>query len=552
MPNTTRSPSSSANSAAGRAAEVRALPTTVKIVRHSTPPADELLEAIRAAHPGASPTADGRLTWTEGSAVRADDTTAYEASVERRPDGSRLTLTATYEGHVPYFWWVFDRQIARSARRLLEHRADAFEATALGRAAPSEPKRPWWAPPESMTTDQIRTIATLSLLMALAEYASSLLTQTLDFVAKTYSASDAQLGVVTAVTRVGNLIVLIGGALADRVGRRRLLLTAVAFVLVCSALSAAAPSLRTWGLLQVLVNGGTNLAFLVGFIAAVEEAPEASRTYTIAIVGIASGLGFVLGALLLPLADLHAQAWRALYAVAALGLLFLPSVSRNLHETKRFEALVARHARRGRVGEVVDRRYGGRFAIMCAAGFLLYMFFAPQTQFTNRYLGDERGFSGLGILVLRTVTQAVPALIAAYAGGRLAESRGRRPVARQGLLLGAAAMVAFFVGGGVVLWLGLALATVGLSVAGPSLSSFSSELFPTEVRGTAGAGQVIASVLGSATGLLLAGYLAQPLGSIGAAIAVTAVGPVIVALFLIRYLPEARGLLLDEVSPSEV
>jgi MFS family permease len=304
--------------------------------------------------------------------------------------------------------------------------------------------------------------------------------------------------------------------------------------------------------MHVLVNGGANLAFGVAFIAAVEEAPEASRTYTIAIVGIAAGLGFALGACLLPLADLAPDAWRGLYAGAALGLVFVPSIRRNLSETKRYSALAARRAPRGRVGEVVDRRYGGRFILLCATGFLLNVFFAPQSQFTNRYLGEERGFSGLGILGLRTLTQALPALAAAYIGGRLAESSGRRPIAFRGLLIGAVTTAAFFSFGGPLLWVMLCLSTASTSLAGPSLAAFSTELFPTEVRGTAGAGLTMTAVLGSATGLLLTGYLSEPLGSIGYGVAVTSVAPLIVALFFIRHLPEAKGVLLDDVSPSEV
>ena len=343
-----------------------------------------------------------------------------------------------------------------------------------------------------------------------------------------------------------------GGVMTDRMGRRRLLLGSVAFVLVASALSAAAPGLGTWGLLQVLVNGGTNLAFLVGFIAAVEEAPEGSRTYTIAIVGIAAGLGFVAGAVLLPLADLHPEAWRLLYAVSLGGLAFLPGAAGKLRETRRYQALAARDARRGRVGEVVDRTYRGRFLLLCLTGFLLSAHFAPQSQLLNRYLGDERGFSGAGILLLRAVTQACPALIAAYVGGRLAESRGRRPVAREGLIVGALATAGLFMVGGPLLWVMLAVSTLGQGFAGPALSAFGTELFPTEVRGTAGAGLTVTSVAGSAAGLLVAGFLSAPLGSLGAGIAVTAAGPLIVALALVRHLPEARGRLLDDVSPSEV
>jgi MFS family permease len=488
------------------------------------------------------------FAWTEPSPLNPAERVAVTAKV----DSEHVTLAVTFDAEVPYFGWVFNGLNRAAMRSFLRHVANVLRAESAGEEPPSPPKPPWWAPPVAMTPDQVRAIATISLLLALVEYGNSLLTQTVDYVANTYSATNADLGLVTALTRVGNLIVLVGGVMADRAGRRRLLLIAVSTVLTATVLSGIAPSLATFGVLQVFVNGATNLAFMVGIIAAVEEAPEASRAYAIAIVGIAAGLGFVLSASLLPLADVRPQAWRGLFLGAALGFLFLPSVGRSLKETKRFEALVARHAERGRVGEVVDRTYGRRFLLMCVTGFLLNLFFAPQSQFTNRFLSDERGFSGFGILILRAATQAVPAFAAAYLGGKLAETKGRRPVARQGLILGAIGTALFFVAGGPALWVLLAIGTIGVGISGPALSSFSTELFPTEVRGTAGAGLTLTSVLGSASGLLLAGYLSEPLGSIGRAVAVTAIGPLVVAVFLIRYLPEAKGMLLDDVSPSEV
>lgn len=466
--------------------------------------------------------------------------------------GSTLELAAAYGRAIPYFDWAFAGPVRRSTRAGLAHDAVRIEAAVAGSPPPPAPKRPWWAPPDDMDVAQIRVIATLSLILAVVEYGGALLTQTVDYVATTYGASNAELGVVTAVTRVGTVVALVGGALADRMGRRRLLLWSVALVSAATLASAIAPTLAVFAALQVLVRGGVNLAFGVAFIAAVEEAPEASRTYTIAIVGIASGLGFVFGALLLPLADLSPGAWRGLYALGAAGFAFLPSMSRNLSETRRFTALVDRGARRGQVREVVDRRYGGRFALMCVTGFALNLFFAPEAQFLNRFLADERGFSGLGILALRAVTQAVPALALTFIGGRLAESTGRRPIAVWGVLIGAVFTAVTFSSGGPLLWIALAVATGALSSAGPALSAFGTELFPTEVRGTAGAGLTLTAVLGSATGLLLVGYLAEPLGSLGAALTVTAGAPVLVALLLIPRLPEARGMLLDDVSPSEV
>jgi MFS family permease len=78
------------------------------------------------------------------------------------------------------------------------------------------------------------------------------------------------------------------------------------------------------------------------------------------------------------------------------------------------------------------------------------------------------------------------------------------------------------------------------------------ELFPTEVRGTANALLLVCYVVGSAVGLLVAGFLADQLGDLGLAIAICGIAPIVAALFLLPRLPESRGRALDDVSPSEV
>lgn len=467
-------------------------------------------------------------------------------------DETRLELSAEYEVRLPYFAWAFAPLIRRAVRRTLAHTADAIEAAAEGRPAPAPPGPPAWAAPTPIPPRQAEVIATLCFLMAVAGYGGGLLTQTVDFVATTYDATDAQLGIVTAVTRVGTLVALVGSALADRMGRRRIVLGSVALVCAATAASALAPTLVTFAALQVLVRGGVNLAFTVALIAVTEEAPEGARAYTLALAGLAGSLGFVLGAIILPVADLAPGAWRAMYALSVGGLALLPTASKRLPETRRYVEVASRTAKRGRPGEIVDRTYGKRFWVVAAGGFLMNVFFAPSSQFTNRYLAREREFSGLGILVLRAVTQSIPAAVAVVAGGRLAESRGRKPMAVFGLVLTAVFGAVFFLTGGPVLWLCLLVSTAAVSLAGPALSAFTNELFPTEVRGTAAAGLLGIAVAGSVVGLLAAGWLARPLGSIGPAVALTAVAPLGVAAFLIRPLPEARGRNLDDVSPPEV
>ena len=496
--------------------------------------------------------------------VRAGDSVRWSSEpdmledVERVADAraagngeTELTLRATYRIGMPYFAWFFYPLVRRSIRGGLEHMADVIEARALGRPEPATPKRPAWLPRDRTTRAQTGSIATICAALVVAGFGGSLFTQALPFLAKSFHASDADLGVALSITRVGTFVGLAGAALADRRGRRTILLASVVAVCVASALSAFAPNLVSFAALQVIVRGFVQLATVVGYIAITEESPEGSRAFLLAFAGMSFGAGFAIGAALVPLGDIAQGTWRIMFAVSALGLLLVPDFRRRMTETRRFAAISARAAA-ARSRELVDQVYGGRFTVVAGLAFLLGFFGAPSLQFTNQYLSDVRGYSGVGITLLRAVTQALPGLIAIVIGGKLAESSGRKPIAMRATLLLAVASVGFFLLGGPMIWVTMLVATVAGALSGPAMTSFTTELFPTEVRGRAGAALLGASVLGAVSGLLLVGYLADPLGDVGKAVAVTCIAPVIVALFLIPRLPEGGGVALDELSPPEV
>jgi hypothetical protein len=85
-----------------------------------------------------------------------------------------------------------------------------------------------------------------------------------------------------------------------------------------------------------------------------------------------------------------------------------------------------------------------------------------------------------------------------------------------------------------------------------AVGTMDAEMFPTEVRGTSNALLLVAYVLGSVVGLVLAGQLSDSIGGLGNAIALCGIAPIIAAVFLLPRLPESSGHELDDVSPSEV
>jgi MFS family permease len=470
--------------------------------------------------------------------------------VSRPGDATQVVLETDPAPPVPYFRWFVGPILRSASKRALSWVERALRAAEAGQPPPPPPKRPSLAPPATFSAPQAILLATVCALTAAGTYGSSLLSQNVDYVGRSFGASDRALGTALAISRAGVLIALVSSAMADRRGRRTLMLVSFAGVCLANGVAAAAPNLAVFTIGQTLMRGFANTTLIVAGIAAIEEAPDGARAYSLALLGLAGGFGYAFGVVLLPVADLAREAWRISFALSAATILLLPSFARHLAETQRYAGLAARDTKRGRLGEVFDPSYGGRFGILVACSFLFSIFSAPASQFTNRYLADSRGFSGLDITVFRAITQGFPGVAGVVIGGRLAETRGRRPVAASALFLATLAQMVFFLYGSAALWLSSSAAIVLGGIAAPALGAFNGEMFPTEIRGTANAFLLVAGVAGSAVGLVLSGTLSGRIG-LGSALALTGIASLLASLFVLR-LPETAARSLDDVSPSEV
>jgi MFS family permease len=85
----------------------------------------------------------------------------------------------------------------------------------------------------------------------------------------------------------------------------------------------------------------------------------------------------------------------------------------------------------------------------------------------------------------------------------------------------------------------------------PALGVYGPELFPTGLRGRAGGILALAGLAGSAAGLLIAGFLADDLGSLGPAIAALSIGPLAVALLVLVAYPETVDRSLEDLNPED-
>jgi len=514
--------------------------------------AHELARRTLDLSPAPSGTPDGTLV---GALPDSGDVTArLRASVSPAEHGATIALTATSSLEVPFFGWLVSPLLRWVAGRSLRHAARELTAAARDEPPPSPLRRVPFLPPTAFAADHAARLAAIALVGALANFGGSLLTQTGDAIADSFGRSDEDLGFALALSRAGVLFALVASALADRVGRRRLILGGLATAAIANGVAALAPTFEVFTATQVVTRAALQCTAVVASVAVIEDAPEGARAYSLSLFALALGLGFALSVTLLPLADLGNDGWRFAFAVSAATLLLLPRVRRHLRETTRYRDLAARTRDRvrGRVSEVFDRRYGWRFALLGLTAFLTNVFAAPSSQLANRYLTGAHDFSNSEVALFRGVTAGVPGFLGLLIAGRLAESRGRRPVAVFGLLLATLFQGAFFLGDGAILWVTPMVAIVAAACAGVAIGTVSNELFPTEVRGTSNGFLLVSGVAGAALGLLLATQLKGTFGGLGAAIALCGIAPLVAAVLVLPHLPETRARRLDEVSPSEV
>lgn len=403
-------------------------------------------------------------------------------------------------------------------------------------------RSPVWAPPENLDARSGTILGLLLTLSLLAGYMGTVLTQTITYAADEFDRSVGVQGNVLAAVRVGVLGSLAIVALSDRKGRRRLLVWSVALAVVTTVAGALAPSIEVLGATQTLARGFQTAVTLLLAVVAAEEMPAGARAYAISVMTMTGALGAGIAVWALPLADVGERGWRIIFLVPVLGLPVLRRVARVLPESQRF-------VRPHREATVI-RGHARRFWAIGAALFCSSAFGAPSSQLLNDFLKDERGFSASRI-ALFTVLTSTPAGLSLVAGGRLADSRGRRLVVAVGVAGGAVVAAWGFTTHGWPLWAANLVATMLGALAVPALGAYGPELFPTAARAKANGILQVMSVTGSALGLVVAGRVADRTGELADGLLVLLPLALLVAVLALTVFPETARRQLEEINPED-
>ncbi len=459
---------------------------------------------------------------------------AYRRTVTVVPDGpDRYLVEQVVDLRVglPLVAWLFAAPLRRRLRRI-----------------GPEPPLPWWLPPVRLPRRAAVVLVCLCALSVLVGYLADLLAYTMTYAASEFGVGSTGQGVALGLSRVAALGALVVLAAADRRGRRSVLLVALTGAALVTATGALTPSLSTLTATQIVAGALAGAASVLVGVMIVEEMPAGTRAWALGVSGMCFGLGSGLALAALPLAGTSPGGWRWLFV---LGVLVAPGAllaGRWLPESARYLASPPR------AGSGRGRRFGPRdrrmLLLLGAGAFLLALFTDPGGSLQNQYLRHQRHLSPLSISILLQVTGTIGGL-GTLVGGRLADTRGRRPVAAAGVAALTVSTLAVYLTGGAALWWWETASSLVSYGVGPVLGVFGAELFPTAVRGRAGGALTVIGAGGSLLGLAAAGVLTSAIGTIGPALAILAVGPATVAVLIVLAYPETAARTLEDLNPGD-
>ena len=350
--------------------------------------------------------------------------------------------------------------------------------------------------------------------------------------------SGTKLGIGLAVLRLASLGGLPLAGLADKFGRRRVLLTTCAIGLALTAVSAVSPTY--WWFVAIFALGRPLLSATSGVaqVAAAEQTPTAQRAKAVALIAAGYGIGSGVIAIVHSLGE-NTLGFRGVVLLALVPLAALPFISRAVVEPDRFKIQAAATQHPIPVLGAVGPLYRRRLIIVSALTFALSVVTGPANSFFFLYAQNVLHFEG-GTTALLVTAAGVTGLVGLLLGRFLADRIGRRPTSAAAMIAMALCGMLTYSGSALGAIIGYLLAILSASTFAPAAGALINELFPTAVRASVIGWEIAAGVFGATAGLLAFGAVADVGNRFGLA-AVIVFSATIPATALFALLPETRS-----------
>lgn len=340
--------------------------------------------------------------------------------------------------------------------------------------------------------------------------------------------SPAQVGVLAAASALGIAIGLIpAGRLADRFGRKRLLVGGVIWFCAGTMLAALSPNYATLVALRGLSGLGMAPVFIMPYSIVSEFVSSTTRTAFAALLETALGIGYmmapVMGIVVMP-AFAPDVSWRVFLVIAGLPVVYVWVIIRYLPESPRWLSRVGRHDEADRIvrwfERYVETATGRKLpdpvvtqdvlrvvevykpaatlaaigavwrppylvrtvAMICGALATFSMFYVGVNYVPTLFLEKQMGLTNALLFTLLTTSVQIPGKIL---NGLIAERVGRKAVYMIYMLPAAIGAYGFGQSTDKYVMLGwTCLFLFCASGAAPSYKMWYAEQYPTPIRAT--------------------------------------------------------------------
>jgi putative MFS transporter len=407
----------------------------------------------------------------------------------------------------------------------------------------------------------------------------------------------AQVGILAAASALGIAIGMIpAGRLADRYGRKRLLVAGVLWFCTGTMLAAASPNYPTLVLLRGLSGLGMAPAFIMPYSIVSEFVSATRRTAFAGLLETALGIGYLLPPLLGILVMPHFApeiSWRVFLVIAGLPVIYVGVIIRHLPESPRWLSRVGRHEDAERIVSDIERRTeaatGAKLpepevahetllavakhqptptltalgvvwrppylqrtvAMICGAVATFSMFYVGVNYIPSLFIERHMAMTGALLFTLIIAAVQIPGKIL---NGLLAELVGRKAIYLIYTIPAAIGAYEFGQTTDQLAMLGWAsLFLFCASGSAPSYKMWYAEQYPTPIRATGQAtveaigGRLIGGVVWTMLfPVIVAGY------GIATTMTILAIVAVLACLIVVTFAPETRGRSVEELEAATV
>lgn len=408
---------------------------------------------------------------------------------------------------------------------------------------------PTAVPSAELTREHVGLIAMLAFVVMFEGFDISLTSVVLPYLGKEFGASRESLGRALAIIALGSIAAWLLIRLADRFGRRPLLLLSAAGFSLGSLATVLSVDVASYTAIQFLVRLMLVTLMALAYLIVSETIPPRLRGRANGVLGACGSFGAALPFLALAPALESAFGWRLLFVMGALPLVVLPLLFWRLRETPLWRGARAagapRPSARAEARQLLAPRLRRRFVAMSLLWFVINFATSISSLFFTLYVVQERNWLPTDFARLAPFGLG-GAFLGYLAVGVLMDHIGRRPTITLFMVsLGALTQLCYTSTG----WWAVAGGFVGLqAMLGVWVAAYTinSELFPTELR--AAANGWCHNLIGR-WGVVLApwilGVLSARLGTIGSSATLLGCVAYLAVPIVWLGLPETRAQRLD-------